>query len=244
VAQRSGASFLFVSTSEVYGDPLVHPQTEGYWGNVDPVGPRACYDEGKRFGEALVTSFRRVHGLRAAIVRVFNTYGPNMRMDDGRVIPELLSRAIAGEPMPIHGDGSQTRSFMYVSDLVEALVRVGLDPELDGAILNVGNPHEVTMDELADRVSDILGGSRPVVHIPARAGDPQRRRPDISRIAARHDWAPRVDLDTGLRRTIDWFTAALQQPEPVGVMDPATRTTSRDRAARPADATARTAVIR
>jgi nucleoside-diphosphate-sugar epimerase len=208
VAAEAGASLLYVSTSEVYGDPLVHPQPESYWGNVDPVGPRACYDEAKRFGEALVSSWRRVHGTRAAIVRVFNTYGPNMRMDDGRVIPELLSTALDGRPMPIHGDGTQTRSFMYVDDLVEGLVTVGLDPDLDGLVMNLGNPHEVTMAELAGRIATILGGSRPTVNIPARPGDPQRRRPDISLAEARYGWRPRVDLDTGLRRTISWFESA------------------------------------
>jgi nucleoside-diphosphate-sugar epimerase len=208
VAAEAGASLLYVSTSEVYGDPLVHPQPESYWGNVDPVGPRACYDEGKRFGEALVSSWRRVHGTRAAIVRVFNTYGPNMRMDDGRVIPELLSTALDGRPMPIHGEGTQTRSFMYVDDLVEGLVTVGLDPDLDGLVMNLGNPHEVTMAELADRIATILGGDRPIVNVPARPGDPQRRRPDISLAEARYGWRPRVDLDAGLRRTISWFESA------------------------------------
>ena len=153
LARRAGATFTYVSTSEAYGDPEVHPQPETYWGNVDPVGPRSCYDESKRFGEALVTSYRRVHHVPAAIVRVFNTYGPAMRRDDGRVMPEFLGAALAGRPMVVHGDGSQTRSFMYVDDLVEALVRVGLDRDADGQLLNIGNPEEVTILELAELIA-------------------------------------------------------------------------------------------
>ena len=208
LARDRGAAFLYTSTSEVYGDPLVHPQPESYWGNVDPIGPRACYDEAKRFGEALITSYRRVHGVRAAIVRLFNTYGPGMRLDDGRVIPELVAAALDGRPLPVHGDGTQTRSFQYVDDLVRALIAVGLDPDLDGLVLNIGNPHEVTMNDLADRIAAIVPGAGPVVHIPGRPGDPQRRRPDITRITERYDWAPEVDLDTGLRLTIQPVLAA------------------------------------
>jgi dTDP-glucose 4,6-dehydratase len=203
LAQARGAAFLYTSTSEIYGDPLVHPQPEAYWGNVDPIGPRACYDEAKRFGEALVTSYRRVHGVRAAIVRIFNTYGPGMRLDDGRVIPELASAALDGRPLPVHGDGMQTRSFQYVEDLVAALVTIGLDPQLDGLVLNIGNPHEVTMNELAERVAALVPGAGPVVHVPGRPGDPQRRRPDIDRIRDRYGWEPAVDLDEGLRRTLE-----------------------------------------
>jgi len=195
LARARGAAFLYTSTSEVYGDPLVHPQPESYWGNVDPIGPRACYDEGKRFGEALITSYRRVHGVRAAIVRLFNTYGPGMRLDDGRVIPELVAAALAGRPLPVHGDGGQTRSFQYVDDLVRALVAVGLDPFLDGLVLNIGNPHEVTMNELAGRIAALVPGAGPVQHVPGRPGDPQRRRPDISRMELRYGWGPEVDLD-------------------------------------------------
>jgi dTDP-glucose 4,6-dehydratase len=203
LARARDAAFLYTSTSEVYGDPLVHPQPETYWGNVDPIGPRAMYDEAKRFGEALVTSYRRVHGVRAAIVRIFNTYGPGMRLDDGRVIPELASAALDGRPLRVHGDGSQTRSFQYVEDLVRALVAIGLDPHLDGLVLNIGNPHEVTMNDLAARIAALVPGAGPIVHVPGRPGDPQRRRPDISRIRARYGWEPAVDLDEGLRRTLE-----------------------------------------
>jgi nucleoside-diphosphate-sugar epimerase len=202
VAQDAGASLVYVSTSEVYGDPLVHPQREDYWGNVDPVGPRSCYDEAKRFGEALVTSWRAVHGVRAAIVRVFNTYGPGMRMDDGRVVPELIAAALDGRPLTLHGDGLQTRSFMYVSDLVDGLMTVASDPDLDGQILNIGNPHEVTIAEIAERIVAATGSTSSIVRGPARVGDPQRRKPDIGRMVARYGWQPVVSLDIGLERTI------------------------------------------
>jgi len=205
IAAATGARLVYVSTSEVYGDPLVHPQPETYWGNVDPIGPRACYDEGKRFGEALVTSFRRVRGVRAAIVRVFNTYGPAMRLDDGRVVPEFLAAAMAGRPLPIQGDGTQTRSYMHVSDLVEGLVRVAMDQDLDGLVLNIGNPHEITVRELAERLLAIMGSSVGTELVPGRPGDPQQRCPDITRMRERYGWEPIVTLDDGLRRTVGWL---------------------------------------
>ncbi|MDR3636187.1 MAG: NAD-dependent epimerase/dehydratase family protein [Isosphaeraceae bacterium] len=205
IAAAMDARFVYVSTSEVYGDPLVHPQSETYWGNVDPIGPRACYDEGKRFGEALVTSWRRERGGRTAIVRVFNTYGPALRLDDGRVVPEFLAAALAGRPLPIQGHGSQTRSYMYVSDLVEGLLCVATDPDLDGQVLNIGNPHEVTVRELADRILAITGSSAGATLVPGRSGDPRRRCPDISRMIARYGWRPTVALDEGLRRTVEWL---------------------------------------
>jgi nucleoside-diphosphate-sugar epimerase len=208
IAEAVGARFVFVSTSEAYGDPLVHPQHETYWGNVDPIGPRSCYDEGKRFGEALVTSWRRTRGARAAIVRLFNTYGPAMRLDDGRVVPEFLAATRAGLPLPIQGDGSQTRSYMYVSDLVDGLLHVALDPDLDGQVLNIGNPEEVSVRELADRLLAILGSDAGVVQVPGRPGDPQRRCPDISRMTARYGWRPEVTLDEGLRRTVAWMESS------------------------------------
>lgn len=202
VAAAEGAALLYTSTSEVYGDPLVHPQPETYWGNVDPVGPRACYDEAKRFGEALITSFRRKHGVRAAIVRLFNTYGPGMRLDDGRVIPELLSAALAGRPLTIHGDGQQTRSFMYIDDLIEGLIRVGLDPDLDGLVLNIGSTDEITIADLASRISAAFERDLPIAFVKGRPGDPNRRRPDTSRMLERYGWRPTIDLDAGLRLTI------------------------------------------
>jgi dTDP-glucose 4,6-dehydratase len=218
IAGAADARLVYVSTSEVYGDPLVHPQPETYWGNVDPIGPRACYDEGKRFGEALVTSWRRERGVRAAIVRVFNTYGPALRLDDGRVVPEFLAAALAGRSLPIHGNGSQTRSYMYVSDLVEGLLRVAMDPDLDGQVLNIGNPHEVTVRELADRLLAIMGSTVGVTSVAGRPGDPRRRCPDISRMTDRYGWRPVVALDDGLRRTVEWLqeTRAPSAPQAGG----------------------------
>jgi nucleoside-diphosphate-sugar epimerase len=207
LATAKGARLLYTSTSEVYGDPLVHPQPESYWGNVDPVGPRACYDEAKRFGEALITTWRRIHGVEAAIVRIFNTYGPGMRLNDGRVIPELFGAALAGRDLTLHGDGRQTRSFMYVDDLVEALLRVGMDPDLDGLIVNIGNPHEITMEDLAHRIAAVTDGVSAIRYVPARPGDPRQRCPDISLIRGRYGWHPRVPLDDGLQRTGAHFRA-------------------------------------
>jgi len=217
VALAAGARFVYASTSEVYGDPLVHPQPETYWGNVDPVGPRSCYDEGKRFGEALVTSYRRVNAVPATILRFFNTYGPRMRRDDGRVMPELISAALDGKPLTVHGDGSQTRSFCYVDDLVEAIVLVLTDPLADGLILNVGNPEEVTILELAERIVSFAGPEAPIATTDRRPGDPERRRPVIDKIQDRYGWAPQTPLEVGLRRTVDWFR---ESGRPVPVMAP------------------------
>ena len=226
VARQANARFVFVSTSEAYGDPLVHPQPETYWGNVDPIGPRSCYDESKRFGEALVTSYRRSHGLKAAIVRVFNTYGPAMRLEDGRVMPEFFGAAYSGQPLVVHGDGSQTRSFMYVDDLVEALTLISLDEELDGQLLNIGNPHEITIGQLAERIIAAAAPDTRTVHIPGRPGDPQRRCPDISRMRARYGWQPRIDLDAGLRQTATWYREQVERRDrtpvavPIEVLEP------------------------
>ncbi len=217
VARDAGATLTYTSTSEIYGDPLVHPQPESYWGNVDPVGPRACYDESKRFGEALITSMRRVHGVRANIVRLFNTYGPRMRPDDGRAIPELVSAALDDRPLRIHGDGSQTRSFCFVTDLVDGLLSVALDRSSDGTILNIGNPHEVTIRELAEVILRRSGSSAPLQFDPRRPGDPERRRPDIGAIQARYGWTPRVGLEDGLDQTIDYFRDLRRVP--VGAHD-------------------------
>jgi nucleoside-diphosphate-sugar epimerase len=205
VADQVGAAFCFVSTSEVYGDPLVHPQPEEYWGNVDPVGPRSCYDESKRFGEALVMAARRESGIRANIVRPFNTYGPDMRRNDGRVIPEMISAALEGRPLVVHGDGSQTRSFCYVSDLVDGLCCVLLDRELDGEIFNIGNPREITMLDLAQRILQLCGTRGEIRFNEARPGDPARRRPIIKRMQTRYRWTPRIRLGEGLARTVRAF---------------------------------------
>jgi dTDP-glucose 4,6-dehydratase len=221
IAREQGAGLLFVSTSEVYGDPLVHPQPEGYWGNVDPIGPRSCYDEAKRFGEALVFASRREMGVRANVVRLFNTYGPGMRRNDGRAIPEMVSAALAGRPLPVHGNGMQTRSFCFVSDLVAGLLHVLEDRELDGEVFNVGNPAEISVRELAERIVELTGGRSDIHYTSARPGDPERRRPVIDKIHARYGWQPRVELREGLRRTIEAFRAAEEaeaatQPSRVG----------------------------
>jgi len=202
VARRNEARFVFASTSEVYGDPLEHPQRETYWGNVNPTGPRACYDESKRFGEALTVEFRRTFELNASIVRIFNTYGPRMNVDDGRVVPAFVASALRGEPLPVFGDGRQTRSFCYVSDLVDALLLVALDDTADGEIFNIGNPHEVTMVELAATVARLAGADARVAHLPAATDDPARRRPDIAKMIDRYNWQPRVALEEGLAATI------------------------------------------
>ncbi len=208
IANSNGARFVFASTSEVYGDPLEHPQKETYWGNVNPIGPRACYDESKRFGEALTFEYRRKMGVNASIVRIFNTYGPRMNIDDGRVVPAFISAALDEQPLPLHGGGEQTRSFCYVADLVAGLLLVALDREADGQVFNIGNPQEITMRELAARIARAAGlVSENVEHLPRGADDPERRKPDIGKMRARFGWEPRVSLDEGLSRTIDYFRA-------------------------------------
>jgi nucleoside-diphosphate-sugar epimerase len=209
MADDVGARFVFASTSEVYGDPLEHPQRETYWGNVNPIGARACYDESKRFGEAMTMEYRRTRGISASIVRIFNTYGPRMNLDDGRVVPEFIAAALAGRPLPLHGDGSHTRSFCYVSDLVDALLLVALDAKADGGVFNAGNPHEISMFELAERISGACGRALQVGRLPAAADDPARRRPDITLIRERYGWQPRVALEDGLRETVAYFRARL-----------------------------------
>jgi nucleoside-diphosphate-sugar epimerase len=211
LAHSVGATLTFTSTSEAYGDPLVHPQPETYWGNVDPIGPRSCYDESKRFAEALIMASRRVNGVRAKIVRLFNTYGPRMRVDDGRAIPELMTAAIEGRPLVVHGDGSQTRSFCYVSDLVDGLLRVAMDPEADGEVFNVGNPEEISILALAEEIRRTIGSDSPIEFDRRRPGDPERRRPDIAKIQARYGWQPTVSLASGLRHTAEAFREQLQR---------------------------------
>jgi dTDP-glucose 4,6-dehydratase/UDP-glucuronate decarboxylase len=211
LADDVGARFVFASTSGAYGDPLEHPQAESYWGNVNPVGARACYDESKRFGEAMTMEYRRTRSINASIVRIFNTYGPRMNIDDGRVVSAFIAAALDGQPLPLYGDGQQTRSFCYVSDLVEALLLVAFDGSADGAVFNLGNPHEVTMLELAQEVSAACGGDGRVVHMPAAADDPARRRPDITRMRERYGWGPSVGLRDGLRDTVTYFRTWLEE---------------------------------
>ena len=199
VARRDGSVFLLASTSEVYGDPLVHPQPETYWGNVSSTGPRSCYDEAKRFSEAITMAYHRVHGLSVRIVRIFNTYGERMRPDDGRVVNTFVCQALRGEPITLHGDGSQTRSFCHVSDEVRGLIAL-LDSGY-GEPVNIGNPGEFTMRELAELVVELTGSSSPIVTVPLppeREGDPLQRRPDITVARRELGWEPQVDLRAGL----------------------------------------------
>jgi dTDP-glucose 4,6-dehydratase len=203
LALRSGARFVVSSTSEVYGEPLVHPQPESYWGNVNPIGPRSVYDEAKRFMEALTVAHARTTGLRAGIARIFNTYGPRLRPSDGRVVSNFVVQALAGEPLTVYGDGSQTRSFCYVDDLVDGLVRL-VDADVLGPV-NLGNPAEVTVAELACRIIELTGSTSVIEHRPLPADDPTRRRPDIGRAAELLGWSPTVTLADGLRKTIEWY---------------------------------------
>lgn len=202
-AVTDGARVLFASTSEVYGDPAVHPQPESYWGNVNPIGPRSVYDEAKRFGEALMMAYQRHKGVETRIVRIFNTYGPRMRPDDGRVIPTFIRQALRGEPLTVFGDGLQTRSFCYVDDLVDGLVRL-MESDLTEPC-NVGNPTEMTMLQLAEAITRLTRSPSGVVHKPLPTDDPTRRRPDITRAGAELGWAPQVSFEDGLARTVDWF---------------------------------------
>jgi dTDP-glucose 4,6-dehydratase len=203
LAQANGAVFLQASTSEIYGDPLVHPQVESYLGNVDCTGPRAVYDEAKRYGEALVQAFRRKRGVSTRIVRIFNTYGPRMRLNDGRVVPAFVGQALRGEDFTLFGDGSQTRSFCYVDDLIDGLLRLAASPEQDP--VNLGNPEERTMKEFALAVRAAAGGGGELVYRPLPPGDPKQRRPDITRATTLLGWAPKVPLAEGLARTVAWF---------------------------------------
>ena len=206
LAREQGAAFFLSSTSEVYGDPLVHPQTEDYWGNVDPIGPRSMYDEGKRFAEALATWYARVHGVDVRIVRIFNTYGPRMDLWDGRVVPTFIRQALTGEPLTVHGEGEQTRSFCYVADLVEGIVKVATADRdmVDPYPFNLGNPDEITMRQLAATLLGITGSSSSVRSVDRPAGDPERRRPDTTRVWRTFGWEPKVGLEEGLRATVAW----------------------------------------
>jgi dTDP-glucose 4,6-dehydratase len=205
LARASNARYLVTSTSECYGDPLEHPQVETYWGNVNPVGPRSCYDESKRFAEAIAMAYHRHYGLRTNIARIFNTYGPRMQLRDGRVVPAFLDQALSGQPITVFGDGSQTRSFCYVSDLVEGLYRLSQSDEVYP--VNVGNPVELTMLEFAERIQRLTGTSSPIVFEPLPEDDPKRRKPDIGKAKRLLDWEPRVSLEDGLRETIGYFKA-------------------------------------
>ncbi|MDH2426664.1 SDR family oxidoreductase [Sphaerisporangium sp. TRM90804] len=209
LAREKGARFVLASTSEVYGDPLQHPQTESYWGNVNPVGPRSVYDEAKRFSESLTTAYRATHGLNTAIVRIFNTYGPRMRPHDGRAIPTFIRQALAGEPLTVTGDGGQTRSISYVDDTVDGILALA-DSSLAGPV-NIGNPAELSMLELACLVRDLTGSGSPIRFVDRPVDDPHVRRPDTTLAAAELGWRPRIGPEAGLRRTIEWFERELPE---------------------------------
>ena len=212
LARAKDARLLLASTSEVYGDPKEHPQKESYWGNVNPVGPRGVYDEAKRFAEAMAMAYHRYHGLEVRIVRIFNTYGPRMRLRDGRVVPAFIQQALRGEPLTVFGKGNQTRSFCYVDDLVEGIYRLLLsDVPLP---VNIGNPHEMTILEFAETIRRIIGSSSPIVFKPLPEDDPQTRQPDISLARQHLGWEPRVPLEEGIERTVGFFREALRLDGP------------------------------
>lgn len=205
LAEQNKARFLLASTAEVYGDPQRHPQDEGYWGNVNPIGVRACYDEAKRFAEALSLSFHRQRRLDVRIARIFNTYGERMRQDDGRVIPNLINQAIDRKPITVYGDGTQTRSFCYISDMVDGLVRLMFTDGLQGEVLNLGSQNEITVLEVAQLVKNLTHSSSEIVFCPLPQDDPLRRKPDITKAKRLLSWYPRVSLEQGLNRTIEYF---------------------------------------
>lgn len=214
LARAKGARFFLASTSEVYGDPLVHPQPESYWGNVNPIGPRGVYDEAKRYAEAMTMAYHRYHGVDTRIVRIFNTYGPRMRPRDGRVVSNFIVQALSGEPLTIYGDGSQTRSFCYVSDEVEGIYR--LFHRGDAQPTNIGNPNEFTVRQLAELVVELTGTSSPIETRPLPTDDPKVRQPDITRARERLEWEPTISLREGVQRTIEYFRRVLGQGEAGG----------------------------
>jgi len=209
LAKAKNAIYLLASTSEVYGDPLVRPQSEEYWGNVNPIGPRGVYDEAKRFAEAMTMAYHRYHGLNSRIVRIFNTYGPRMRMRDGRVVPNFIAQALTGEPLTVYGQGEQTRSFQYVDDLVAGIQKLLQSNE--NLPVNIGNPHEMTVLEFAKKIIEITGSKSAIVYKPLPQDDPQVRQPDITKAKRVLGWEPKVGLEQGLARTIEYFRERLQK---------------------------------
>jgi dTDP-glucose 4,6-dehydratase len=207
MAHATGARFLLASTSEVYGDPQVHPQPETYWGHVNPIGPRGVYDEAKRFAEAMTYAYHRYHGVDVRVVRIFNTYGPRLRRGDGRAVPTFIEQALLGEPITLHGDGSQTRSLCYVDDLIEGIVRLLLSGYVDP--VNIGNPQEVSVRELAELIRDVAGSDSEVKTTPRPVDDPEVRQPDLTVARRELGWEPTVPLRDGLERTVDWFRTRL-----------------------------------
>ncbi|MBV7336289.1 SDR family oxidoreductase [Chloroflexi bacterium TSY] len=207
LALAKGARLLLASTSEVYGDPQVHPQSEEYWGHVNPIGPRGVYDEAKRFAEAMVMAYHRAHGVETRIVRIFNTYGPRMRLNDGRVVPNFIKQALRSEPLTVYGEGDQTRSFCYVSDLVDGIYRLLLSDEIEP--VNIGNPTEMTILQFAEKINQITGNPGGIKFNPLPIDDPQQRQPNIAKARRILDWEPKVSLDQGMEETIAWFAEQL-----------------------------------
>ena len=208
LAKAKKAVFLLASTSECYGDPLVHPQREDYWGNVNPIGPRGVYDEAKRFAEAMTMAYHRYHDVDTKIVRIFNTYGPRMRLRDGRVVPAFIGQALAGQPMTVFGDGSQTRSFCYVSDLIDGIFRLAMSQFHEP--VNIGNPREMTIKQFAEEIKRIIGAASPIEFRPLPVDDPKVRQPDITRARTVLGWEPRVAFEDGIRQTIDYFKTRIK----------------------------------
>jgi dTDP-glucose 4,6-dehydratase len=208
LAKAKSARFLLASTSEVYGDPLVHPQDESYWGNVNPIGPRGVYDEAKRFAEAITLAYHRYHGLDTRIVRIFNTYGPRMRLHDGRAVPAFMSQALRGEDVTIFGDGSQTRSFCFITDLVDGILRLMASSTNDP--VNIGNPHEVSIEQIARTIIGLVNSTSQLVYRPLPIDDPKQRQPDITRARTLLGWEPKVGLEDGLQKTVGYFRAKVE----------------------------------
>ena len=211
LAKEKRATFVLASTSEVYGDPMEHPQKETYWGNVNPVGPRGVYDEAKRFAEAMTMAYHRYHRVDTKIVRIFNTYGPRMRVNDGRAVPAFMSQALRNEDVTVFGDGTQTRSFTYITDLVDGIIKLMLSSENDP--INIGNPREMTIEEIATTIIRMTGSKSKIVYKPLPTDDPKQRRPDITRARTLLKWEPKVDLDEGLVKTIDYFRRKVAVPK-------------------------------
>lgn len=209
LALAKGARLLLASTSEVYGDPQVHPQTEDYWGHVNPIGPRGVYDEAKRFAEAMVMAYHRSHGVDTRIVRIFNTYGPRMRLNDGRVVPNFIGQALRGEPLTVYGDGSQTRSFCFVSDLIEGIYRLLMSDEVEP--VNIGNPTETTILEFAQKINELTKNQAGIAIRPLPTDDPKQRQPNIGKAQRLLGWQPKVNLDQGMTATIAWFAERVKQ---------------------------------
>ncbi len=211
LAREKSARYLLASTSEVYGNPTVHPQPETYWGNVNPLGPRSVYDEAKRFSEALTMAYHREHGIDVRIARIFNTYGPRMRMNDGRVIPNFVCQALTGRPLTVYGDGTQTRSFCYIDDLVEGIYLLAVRDDLVGEVFNLGNPEELKVLDLARLVLEVSGSTSQIVFRERPPDDPDRRRPDISKAKKILGWEPKTGVREGIRRTVEWFRRKLRE---------------------------------